>query len=245
MIGDPFTDQTIPDSRAYVSNKVLGMKQVTPKEHVTRKRVSDPAGKCNYIYVGSKAWNERYLEYEWNGHEFGEKRQRHLPGYLNTVEKRCEMRRNKAFERFDRKVSQGRLSDVIVSSLGYALTYYHTVEGEMYKEWMNKKRIKKGFRLDEKKKSLLFHLPDNNSKKEVEPINLIFDEGSEFNDIVKKYILNGMREFNQCFITIMAYNLMWTHAGETKILNLTDDRLGHLRFVRRDRIDEWIEDYLK
>ena len=79
----------------------------------------------------------------------------------------------------------------------------------------------------------------------MEPINLIFDEGSEFNDIVKKYILNGMREFNQCFITIMAYNLMWTHAGETKILNLTDDRLGHLRFVRRDRIDEWIEDYLK
>ena len=151
MIGDPFTDQTIPDSRAYVSNKVLGMKQVTRKRRVARKRVSDPAGKCNYIYVGSKAWNERYLEYEWNGHEFGEKRQRHLPGYLNTVEKRCEMRRNKAFERFDRKVSQGRLSDVIVSSLGYALTYYHTVEGDMYKEWMNKKRIKKGFRLDEEK----------------------------------------------------------------------------------------------
>ena len=43
----------------------------------------------------------------------------------------------------------------------------------------------------------------------------------------------------------MAYNLMWTHDGDSKILNLTDDRLGHLRIVRRDRIDEWIEEYLK
>ena len=40
------------------------------------------------------------------------------------------MRRNKVFERFDRKVSQGRLSDVINSSLGYALTYYRTVDGK-------------------------------------------------------------------------------------------------------------------
>ena len=54
-----------------------------------------------------------------------------------------------------------------------------------------------------------------------------------------------MREYNQCFVTIMAYNFMWTHAGDPKILNLTDDRLGHLRIVRRDRIDEWIEDYRK
>ena len=56
------------------------------------------------------------------------------------------MRRNKAFDRFGRKVSQGRLNDVIDSSLGYALTYYYTVEGDMYKEWMNEKRTKKDFR---------------------------------------------------------------------------------------------------
>ena len=134
MVGDTFTDQTISDSRAYVSNKIFGMKQATPKRSVSRKRVSDPAGERKYIYVGSKAWNERYLEYDWNGHEFGQKRQRYLPAYLNTVEKIREMRRNKAFEGFDRKVSQGRLSDVIHSSLGYALMYYHTVEGDMYKE---------------------------------------------------------------------------------------------------------------
>ena len=45
------------------------------------------------------------------------------------------------------EVSQGRLSDVINSSLGYALMYYHTMEGDMYKDWMNEKRTKKDFRL--------------------------------------------------------------------------------------------------
>ena len=44
MVGDTFTDQTIPDSRVYLSNKVLRMKQVTPKGRVTHRRVSDPAG---------------------------------------------------------------------------------------------------------------------------------------------------------------------------------------------------------
>ena len=269
MIDGKFTDQTIPDSRAYLSRKVFGInipdeyiaffapskrglrkREVEkhyddsdsvpePPKRASRKRVSDPAGKRKYLVVGSKAWNERYLDYEWNGHEFGEKRQRHLPGYLNTVEKRREMRRNKAFERFDRKVSQGRLSDVIDSSLGYALTYYHTVEGDMYKDWMKEKRTKKDFRLkNDDDNRLWVRLPGEKSEEEVEPINLVFDESEEFNKIVKKYILNGMREYNQCFITIMAYNLMWTHAGEAKILNLTDDRLGHLRIVRRERINE-------
>ena len=107
MIGDTFIDQTMPDSRAYVSNKIFGMKLATPKAQVTRgKRVANPAIEGKYVYVGSKTWNDLYNQYEWNGHEFGEKRQRHLPGYLNTVEKRREMRRNKAYERFDRKVSQ-------------------------------------------------------------------------------------------------------------------------------------------
>ena len=115
----------------------------------------------------SKAWNERYLEYEWNGHEFGEKRKRHLPAYLNTVEKRREMRRNKVFERFDRKVAEGRLSDVINSSLGYALTYYHTVEGDMYKEWMKEKRTKKDFRLNnDDDKRLWVRLPDGKREEE-------------------------------------------------------------------------------
>ena len=95
-----------------------------------------PNGERKYLVVGSKAWNERYLAYEWNGHEFGDKRSRPLPEFMNTVEKRREARRNKAFERFDRKVAEGRLSDVVYSTLGYALTYYHTVQGDMYKEWV-------------------------------------------------------------------------------------------------------------
>ena len=85
----------------------------------------------------------------------------------------------------------------------------------------------------------------NNREEEVEPINLVFDESIEFIEVAKKYILNGVREHNQCFITMMAYNLMWTHAGEPKILNLTDDRLGHLRILHRDHIEECIEDYLR
>ena len=129
MIGYTFTDQTMPDSRASVSNKIFGMKLATPKAQRKSKRVANHAIEGKYVFVGSKAWNDLYNLYEWDGHEFGEKRQRPFPGYLNTVEKRREMRRNKAFERFDRKVSQGRLSDVIDSSLGYALMYYHTVEG--------------------------------------------------------------------------------------------------------------------
>ena len=150
MVDGKFTDQPIPDSRAYLSNKVLGVKQVAPKRRVTHRRVSDPKGERKYLVVGSKTWNERYLEYEWNGHEFGDKRNRPLPEFMNTalpefmntVEKRREARRNKAFERFDRKVAEGRLNDVVYSTLGYALTYYHTVEGDMYKDWMNEKRTK-------------------------------------------------------------------------------------------------------
>ena len=116
----------------------------------------------------------------------------------------------------------------------------------MYKEWVKEKRTKKDFRLNNDYDNRLWvRLPGEKGDEEVEPINLIFDETDEFNEVLKNFIIKGMREHNQCFITIMGYNLMWTHAGEAKILNLTDDRLGHLRIVRRDRIDEWIEDYRK
>ena len=59
----------------------------------------------NVVGSGSKAWNERYLEYEWNGHEFGDKRSRPLPEFMNKVEKKRHARHNMAFERFDRKVA--------------------------------------------------------------------------------------------------------------------------------------------
>ena len=112
----------------------------------------------------------------------------------------------------------------------------------MYKEWINEKRTKKDFRLNNDDDNRLWvRLPDGKSDEEVGPINLVFDETDEFNEVVKKYILNGMREYNQCFITMLVYIHMWTHDGDPKILNLTDDRLGHLRIVRRNSIDEFID----
>ena len=120
------------------------------------------------------------------------------------------------------------------------------MDGNVYKEWMNEKRTKKDFRFkNDDDKRLWVRLPDGKSEEEVEPTNLMMDETGEFSEVAKKYIISGMRDYPQCFITIMACNLIWTHAGELKILNLTDDRLGHLRIVRRDRIDEWLEDYLR
>ena len=169
--------------------------QATP-----RRRASNPKGERKYLIVGSKTWNERFLEYEWNGHEFGEKQKQPLPEFMITVEKRRQARRNKFFARFDRKVSQGRLSDVIDSTLGYALTYYHTVEGDMYKEWIKEKRTKKDFRLNNDNDNRLWvRLPDGKSDEEVEPINFVFDESEEFNEVAKKYIIKGMCEYNQCF----------------------------------------------
>ena len=116
----------------------------------------------------------------------------------------------------------------------------------MYKECMNEKRTKKDFRLkNDDGKRLWARLRDGKSEEEVEPINMMMDETDDFNEVAKKYILNGLRKYNQCFITIMAYNLMWTHDRELKILNLTDDRLGHLRIIHKNRIDEGLKDYLR
>ena len=84
--------------------------------------------------------------YEWNGHEFGEKRCRPLHEFVNTAHKGRQAH-HKFFNLFDRHVAERRLKIVIDSTHGYFLTYYHTVEGRMYKGWMNEKRTKKDFRL--------------------------------------------------------------------------------------------------
>ena len=224
------------------------MKAARKSKHATpRKRVGDPKGEKYYYIVGSKAWNERYLESEWNGQEFGDKRRQSLPEFMDMVKKRREVRRYKFFTMFDRKVSEGRLSDVIQFSPGYALIYYNTIDGNMYKEWMNEKRTKKDFHIhkDDDKRRIWVHLLDGKNEEEVEPLNLMIDETGEFSEKAKKYILSGMRDYPQCFITIMAYNLIQTQDGELKILNLTDDRLGHLRIIHKDHIDDWINGYLK
>ena len=106
------------------------------------------------------------------------------------VEKRREVRRNKFFAMFDRKVAERRLSDVIQSFLGYALTYYNTVDGNMYKEWMNEKRTKKDFRIhkDDDERRIWVLLLDGKNEEEVEPLNLMIDESDEFNEVANKYI---------------------------------------------------------
>ena len=140
---------------------------------------------------------------------------------MNTVKKRRQTRRNKFFTPFNCKVAEGRLSDVIDSSLGYTLMYYHTIDKNMYKEWMNEKRTKKDFRLkNDGDKRLWVRLPDGKSEEEVEPINSMMNEMDQFNEVAKKYILNGICDYPQCLITIMAYNLMWTHAWECILLLL-------------------------
>ena len=129
---------------------------------------------------------------------------------MNMVEKRREVQRNKFFAMFDRKVAEGRLSDVIQSSLRYVFTYSNTLDGIMYKEWINEKRTKKDFNIhkNDNKKRIWVWLSDGKNEEEVEPLNLMIDETDEFNEVVKKHILNGMLDYPQCFITIMTYNLM-------------------------------------
>ena len=137
MIDGAFTDQVFYDLRA--------LKVKDDKAHKACKRIVNLIGVRRYIIMGSKAWNERYLKYEWNEYEFGKKRKQSLPEFMNTVEKRREDRQNKFFTLFNHKVAEGRLSDVIQSSLGYTLTYNHTMEGNMYKEQMNEKRTRRAF----------------------------------------------------------------------------------------------------
>ena len=98
---------------------------------------------------------------------------------------------------------------------------------------------------DDDERRIWVWLPDGKSEEEVEPINLMIDESEEFNEVAKKYILNGMRDYPHCFITIMAYYLMWKQDGELKILNLTEDRLGHFRIIHKDHIDDWVNGFLK
>ena len=63
-------------------------------------------------------WNERYIEYEWNGYEFIKKWKQPL-GTMNTIPKYQEAKLNRLMIIFDHTVDEDRLWDVIDSSLGY------------------------------------------------------------------------------------------------------------------------------
>ena len=83
IIDGAFTDQIISDSRTLKIKEEKEWK--TEKVPKICKRVDDSWGMKRYIIVGSIAWKERYLEYEWNGHEFDKKRKQPLSGFINMV----------------------------------------------------------------------------------------------------------------------------------------------------------------
>ena len=45
---------------------------------------------------------------------------------------------------------------------------------------------------------------------------------------MKRHITNSMRDYSQCFMTIIAYNLIKKNSNELKNLSRTNDRIGHL-----------------
>ena len=63
-------------------------------------------------------WNERYIEYEWNGYGFIKKWKQPLET-MNTIPKYQEAKLNRLMIIFDHTVDEDRLWDVIDSSLGY------------------------------------------------------------------------------------------------------------------------------
>ena len=76
-----FTNQAIPDPTIYEQDRTRGTARSEWKV------VGDPKYKRFVpILVGSDEWNRRYLEYEWNGREFGAKRNQPVPKSMDTVD---------------------------------------------------------------------------------------------------------------------------------------------------------------
>ena len=190
MIDGTFTDQPIPDSRAYLSNKVWdentgSMKAASkPKHAPPRKELVIPSvNESILLWEANHGTSDISNTSEIDMNSVRSENNRCLNSW--TRKRRDEKHDEKILRSIWSQSCRRRLSDVIQLSLGYALTYYHTLEGNMYKEWMNEKRTKKDFRLNNEDTSIWVRLPGEEEKasEEVEPINLIFDESYEFNEI--------------------------------------------------------------
>ena len=72
-----------------------------------------------FLIIELIIWNERYIEYEWNGYKFTKKRKQPHDETMNRVAKCQEAKLNRLIATFDHKVVEGWLSDMIDSSLGY------------------------------------------------------------------------------------------------------------------------------
>ena len=252
------TDQLIPISQGYlsknVSNTKMKKKAANKKKQIpNRKHVADPCGQQKYINIGSNRWNKRYLDYEWDGHEFGKRREIPLNKRINTGDKRQEARYMKLsrFALIGNKVGQGRLFDLVDSKLGFSVTFYNTVNRDLLtmREMNENFPIKNDFDFDLDIDNALFlvRFSDRENEEEVIPLNVFTrqEDNAKFRRILKSYILKGMHEYSQCFTTIIAYNLMAFSDGEETTYNLTDDRVGNLRVIHKKHVDNWIDEYLQ
>ena len=66
---------------------------------------------------------------------------------------------------------------------------------------MNEKRTKKDFQIhkDDNERRIWVRLLDGKNEEEVELLNLMIGESDEFNEVMKKYILNKICDYPQCF----------------------------------------------
>ena len=119
--------------------------------------------------------------------------------------------------------------------------FLHTVEENIYKDWMNEKRTKKYFHIhnNDNERRIWVRLPDGKNEEEVELLNLMIDETVEFNEVAKKYILNGMRDYPQCFITSW-HTTSYGHSMENSI-NSISPMVDWDTFVSSTRITSIIE----
>ena len=60
----------------------------------------------------------------------------------------------------------------------------------------------------------------------------------EFKEIIKPYITKDRGKYIQCFMITKTYNLITSHSEELKIMNMTDDQLGHHHHVQKEHVEE-------
>ena len=57
-------------------------------------------------------------------------------------------------------------------------------------------------------------------------------------------VMNRMLDYSKYFVSNIDDNLMSNHFSNLNILPLTNDRVGHLRIIQKNLIDEWLNNPL-
>ena len=101
------------DSWGYMTNKVWDEKTKSIMSARSRKQIVSVLWTLlenKSSYTGSNTRNERYLEYEWNGHQFSKKQKQALDKSLKTVSKHCEERHTWSITALDGKIARSACS---------------------------------------------------------------------------------------------------------------------------------------